>query len=156
VTSDAQWLTVTSGASGSGNGTFGLSLQANTTTSPRTAHVTINEQIFPVLQAAAVCSFTLGGSSLAAPMSGGTGTLGFTALAPTCPWTATSNAAWLTITSATSGTGSGSIAYNVATNTGADARVGIDVLGALPAIRDASTSDVRGWLVASARVGVGF
>ena len=39
---------------------------------------------------------------------------------------------------------------------GADARVGVDVLGALPAIRDASTPDVRGWLIASARVGVGF
>jgi len=39
---------------------------------------------------------------------------------------------------------------------GADARVGVDLLGALPAIRDASTPDVRGWLIASARVGVGF
>lgn len=39
---------------------------------------------------------------------------------------------------------------------GADARVGVNVLGALPAIRDSSTPDVRGWLIATARVGVGF
>ncbi len=39
---------------------------------------------------------------------------------------------------------------------GADARVGVDVLGALPAIRDSSTPDVRGWLITTARVGVGF
>ncbi len=39
---------------------------------------------------------------------------------------------------------------------GADARVGIDLEGALPAIRGNARSDVDGWLVAMARVGVGF
>jgi hypothetical protein len=39
---------------------------------------------------------------------------------------------------------------------GADARVGVDVMGVLPAIRDRSAPDLRGWLVTSARVGVGF
>jgi hypothetical protein len=39
---------------------------------------------------------------------------------------------------------------------GADARVGVDLLGALPAIRESSTPDVRGWMIATARVGVGF
>jgi hypothetical protein len=39
---------------------------------------------------------------------------------------------------------------------GADARVGVDVLGALPAIRESSAPDVRGWLITMARVGVGF
>jgi hypothetical protein len=39
---------------------------------------------------------------------------------------------------------------------GVDARVGIDVQGALPAIRSAGSPDVDGWIVAAARVGVGF
>jgi hypothetical protein len=39
---------------------------------------------------------------------------------------------------------------------GADARVGLDVQGALPAIRGAGSPDVDGWLVAAVRVGVGF
>jgi hypothetical protein len=39
---------------------------------------------------------------------------------------------------------------------GADARVGLDVMGVLPAIRDSSAPDVRGWLITQARVGVGF
>jgi hypothetical protein len=39
---------------------------------------------------------------------------------------------------------------------GADARVGVDVMGVFPAVRDSSAPDVRGWLVTSARVGVGF
>jgi hypothetical protein len=37
---------------------------------------------------------------------------------------------------------------------GADARAGVDLLGALPAI--GAGSDVRGWLIAAARVGIGF
>jgi hypothetical protein len=37
-----------------------------------------------------------------------------------------------------------------------DARVGIDLQGALPAIRSAGAPDVAGWHVAAARVGVGF
>jgi hypothetical protein len=40
--------------------------------------------------------------------------------------------------------------------TGADARVGVDVQAALPAIRGSAPAEVEGWLVAMARVGVGF
>jgi hypothetical protein len=40
--------------------------------------------------------------------------------------------------------------------TGVDARVGLDVQGALPAIRTSGSPDVDGWLIAAARVGVGF
>jgi hypothetical protein len=39
---------------------------------------------------------------------------------------------------------------------GVDGRVGIDVEGALPAIRESAAPDVAGWIVATARVGVGF
>ncbi len=39
---------------------------------------------------------------------------------------------------------------------GVDARVGLDIQGALPAIRSAGSPEVDGWVVAAARVGVGF
>jgi hypothetical protein len=39
---------------------------------------------------------------------------------------------------------------------GADARVGLDLQGALPAIRTSDSPDVTGWLLATARVGIGF
>ncbi|MGE5737858.1 MAG: choice-of-anchor D domain-containing protein, partial [Betaproteobacteria bacterium] len=35
-----------------------------------------------------------------------------------CPWTASSSASWLTVTSVTSGTGSATVSYAVAANTG--------------------------------------
>ena len=57
------------------------------------------------------------GSSYAA--SGGTGSITVTVEAG-CPWTATSGVSWVTITSGASGSGSGAVAYAVASNTGAN------------------------------------
>ena len=39
---------------------------------------------------------------------------------------------------------------------GVDGRVGVDVEGAVPAIRSNTAPDMAGWLIATARVGVGF
>ena len=55
--SNSSWLTVTSGASGSGNGTVALSVAANPAASPRTGTATIAGQTFTVNQAAAPCGF---------------------------------------------------------------------------------------------------
>ncbi len=41
-----------------------------------------------------------------------------------CAWTAASNASWLTVTSGSSGAGSGTVGFNVAANTGAAQRTG--------------------------------
>jgi len=50
--SNASWLTVTSGAPGTGNGTVGFSVDANTATSPRSGTLTIAGNTFTVNQAA--------------------------------------------------------------------------------------------------------
>jgi hypothetical protein len=39
---------------------------------------------------------------------------------------------------------------------GEDARIGVDVIGNVPAIRSADVSDIGPWVVAAARVGIGF
>ncbi|HEX9962394.1 MAG TPA: BACON domain-containing carbohydrate-binding protein, partial [Pyrinomonadaceae bacterium] len=49
--SDSSWITVTSGASGTGNGTVSFSVAANQTTSPRTGTINVGGQIFTVTQA---------------------------------------------------------------------------------------------------------
>jgi hypothetical protein len=51
--SGAAWITITSGASGVGNGVVGYSVPANNDTSSRTAATSIAGQIFTVTQAAA-------------------------------------------------------------------------------------------------------
>ncbi|NOT62833.1 MAG: choice-of-anchor D domain-containing protein, partial [Acidobacteria bacterium] len=55
--SNATWLSVTSGAAGSGNGAVGFTAAANTTTSSRTGTLTIAGQTFTVTQAAQACTY---------------------------------------------------------------------------------------------------
>jgi hypothetical protein len=65
-----------------------------------------------------VCEFTLGASSASPPQAGGQGTVGLTASAPSCAWTASSGAAWITVGSPASGTGSATVSFTVAPNPG--------------------------------------
>ncbi len=48
--SSASWITVTSGSTGTGNGSVGYSISENTSVLPRTATITIAEQTFTVTQ----------------------------------------------------------------------------------------------------------
>ncbi len=116
ATSNAAWLTITSGASGSGNGSVGYSVAANTDAA-RTGTMTIAGQTFTVNQASG-CTYSISPTSASPAAGATTGTVSVTGGAG-CAWTATSNAAWLTITSGASGTGNGSVGYSVAANTGA-------------------------------------
>jgi hypothetical protein len=74
-----------------------------------------------------VCNFSLGGATctysitpttVSPSAAATTGSVSVTA-GTGCTWTATSNAAWLTITSGSSGSGNGTVNYSVAANTGA-------------------------------------
>ena len=61
VSNNTSWLTVTSGASGSGNGTVAFSAAANASTTQRSGTLTVAGQTFTVTQAGDavhVCNFT--------------------------------------------------------------------------------------------------
>ena len=77
---------------------------------------------------AALDGTVIHGTALVAE-AGGTGTIAVTASAATCAWTATANAVWLTVTGGASGTGTGTVAFTAAANTGA-ARTGTLTIGA--------------------------
>lgn len=70
------------------------------------------------------CSVSISPASGTAAFGGDSGTVTVSATAANCPWTATSNAPWLTITSGASGTGNGTVTYAAAANTSADPRTG--------------------------------
>jgi hypothetical protein len=78
------------------------------------------QAVFSVSAAAAnpSCSFSLAPATVSAPVSGLSGTATLNASAPGCAWTAATNAPWLSLTSASSGTGSATVAFSVAPNTG--------------------------------------
>ena len=70
------------------------------------------------------CTYSLTLAGAAFPASGGTGTANITAPGG-CPWAASSDSpAWLSITSATTGLGSASVAFAVTQNRTASARTG--------------------------------
>lgn len=123
ASSGTGWVTVTSGATGSGNGSLTFSAAANTG-GARTGTVTIAGQTFTVTQAAASvsCSYSIsptsvsikGAASGSVAVSAGGG----------CAWTASSNVDWITVTSGASGTGSGSVAYSAAEPPNKKERIG--------------------------------
>jgi hypothetical protein len=116
-TSNVPWISVTSGASGAGNGTVGLMVAANGGVA-RTGTATIAGQTFTVSQAAP-CSFAIAPMGQNFDSSGGSGTVTVTTDAG-CAWTAASNAPWITITSGANGTGPGIVGFLVAPNAGPD------------------------------------
>jgi hypothetical protein len=50
ATSGAAWISITSGQTGTGNGTVGFTVAANNTGSARTGQITIQNQVFTVTQ----------------------------------------------------------------------------------------------------------
>lgn len=121
---DAPWVSITSGASGSGDGTVAYSITANPNTAQRTATITVAGQTFGITQAGVVCSTTISPTASTPTHAGGSGTVAVSANAPSCAWTAASNAAWISVTSGASGSGSGNVSYNVGANAATTSRTG--------------------------------
>jgi hypothetical protein len=119
---NASWLTITSGSSGSGNGTTVFSVTGNTALNPRTATLTVAGQPMSVTQAGA-CRYAINPTSQSIAGGGGSGNASVMTTTG-CNWTATSNVSWITITSGSSGTGSGTVAYAVAASASSSTRTG--------------------------------
>jgi hypothetical protein len=115
VSSQAPWITLTSGASGSGDGTVGFNVASNAG-AQRSGTIVIAGHTFTVTQSVG-CTYSIAPTSQAAGAGPGSGSTTISA-PPGCPWTATSNASFLTITSGASGNGNGTTNFNIAANTG--------------------------------------
>jgi hypothetical protein len=64
------------------------------------------------------CFYSISPASASISASGGSGSIAVTTQSG-CSWSASSGVSWITVTSGSSGTGSGTIAYTVASNSGA-------------------------------------
>jgi uncharacterized delta-60 repeat protein len=132
--SNADWISITGGASGNGNGTVNYTVQANTGPA-RSGTVTIAGQTYTINQASG-CTFSIAPASANFTASAGSGSFSVTAGAG-CAWTATTNDAWISITSG-AGSGNGSVSFNVQANV-SPARTGtITVAGQTFTINQAS------------------
>jgi hypothetical protein len=119
ASSNASWITVTSGASGTGNGSTGFSVAVNTG-GARSGTISVAGRSFTVNQAAVaapVCSYSVSPGSQKIGKGGGGDS--FSVKTTTgCAWTASSNASWITITSGSSGSGNGTVSFTVPRNNG--------------------------------------
>ena len=130
--SHATWISIVTGASGSGNGTVSYRVDANTANTLRTGTLTIAGVTYTVTQAAAApaCSYSVTPTSNTLPAQGGSSSLQlFTANG--CTWTARANDTWIAITSAASGTGSATISYSAGANTATQPRSGTIMIAGL-------------------------
>ena len=125
--SNASWIKVTSGGSGTGNGAVTYSVSANTGTSARIDTISIAKNSFIVKQDGA-CSYTISPTSKSFTSGGGTGSVSVGVKSSNCGWTAVSAAAWITVTSGGSGTGNGTVVYTVSANTSKKLRIGTVII----------------------------
>jgi ABC-type transporter Mla subunit MlaD len=103
-------MTITSGASGTGNGTVNFSVAANSG-ALRTGTLTIAGRTLTVTQATA-CTYSINPTSKTFDQHGGNVDVHVTTTQG-CSWTATTSATWITITSGASGSGNGTTRVTV-------------------------------------------
>jgi len=119
--STVAWITVTS-ATGAGLGQVNYTVAANSTGSQRTGSLIVGGVTVSFTQAANSFTYSVTPTSFTVGATGNTSALSVTS-GTSCPWTAVSNASWITITSGASGSGIGGVNFVVSANTGA-ARTG--------------------------------
>jgi len=113
VSNHADWLHVTSGASGAESGMVEYSVDENTGAA-RTGTLTIGGKTFTVDQAAGGggCAYAIDPVNAAFDLRGGRGSVAVSAT-PGCSWTAVSQASWIRIRSGQTGVGNGAVTYDV-------------------------------------------
>lgn len=121
-TSDG-WISIVSGT-GTGNGTVTFDVAANSGAA-RVGTINLTGGDTYTVNQDGLCSYTVQLATYNAPVVGVNDVLATvtTSLAG-CDWSAVSNDAWLTVDAPTTGTGTGTFTYDVASNAGKPARTG--------------------------------
>jgi len=114
--SNAAWITISSGAAGSGPGAVSFTVTANATTAPRAGTVSVAGQTLIITQPG--CA-SISPTTAVFEAAGGTGAVTITTTGG-CAWTASSPVSWITIPA--TGSGNATINYTVAANPNPTAR----------------------------------
>jgi all-beta uncharacterized protein/BACON domain-containing protein len=121
ATENVDWITITGGAAGSGNGTVTFNVASNSVRSTRSATLTIAGKSATVSQAAAPCTYTVSPAAQSVVRSGGNVTFNV-ATQSGCSWSASEQSSWITIGTGATGTGNGSTTFVVSAYTGTQGR----------------------------------
>lgn len=135
ASSQAPWISIDSGANGSGAGQVAYTVLANSGPE-RIGTLTIAGIAHTVTQSAA-CSYSIDPASQSFDAGGGTGSVAVSAGAG-CSWTAVSSEGWVQVTGGGSGTGSGTVGFAVEQNTGPARSATIFIAGLSFSVQQAS------------------
>ncbi len=141
--SNAGWIGVLSGASGTGSGTVQYSVAANPASQSRTGTLTVAGKPVTVSQAGGgECAYELSEDSQFVAAAGGLGSV--IVLTQTgCAWNAVSSAPWVELVGGISGNGDGLLTYLIQANTGPAARSGtITIAGQTVDITQAGADEI--------------
>ena len=118
------WITITSGTNGVGNGGVGYRVETNAGTLARAGVLVIAGKNFAVAQEQFICSYKISPVARTHGYGSSTGMLSVTTSGD-CAWNVANTNDWITITSVTNNTGSGSVSYLVAPNPRPGERTGV-------------------------------
>ncbi len=131
ATTNNSFITITSGSSGSGNGTVHYTVAANTSTNAQVGTMTIAGETFTVTESGTSrtgggCTYSIGTkTSVTLAAKGGKGSISVKTTGTDCSWTAVSNdPSFISITKGSSGTNKGAVVLAVAANPDAIERTG--------------------------------
>ncbi len=148
ITGLPDWITVSGAASGTGPTGITLVVAANAG-DIRSATVTVGGATVTVTQAApVVCTYTLNASGQVFSSAGGTATISIAAPAG-CTWSVFGNPSWVVLKSAASGSGNGTLSYQVGFNQGADRSGTIQIANSTYTIEQVSATLVSGTVAGS-------
>jgi hypothetical protein len=151
--SNASFITITAGGSGTDNGTVAFRVAPNSAAGNRSGSLTIAGQTLSIQQSGIaeptpppppppppLCTYDLNSSSATRDSRGGSGSVSVTA-GGGCAWTAVSNASWLHVTSGSPGNGNGTVGYTVDANPGQPRKGIVTVAGIVTAAQRVFTVD---------------
>ncbi|MEZ5355142.1 MAG: BACON domain-containing carbohydrate-binding protein [Bryobacteraceae bacterium] len=121
-----EWIRVTTGQSGTGNGSVFYTVAANNTGAPRSGAIRVGSTLFAVSQAATNCAVTLDPPLVNVAAAGGNGTVRVNA---NCTWMAESQTPWIRITGSSTGAANGQVAFTADANNSLQSRSGIVQIG---------------------------
>ncbi len=112
ATTTNTWITIDTGADGTGNGTVGYSIESNPVGLERLGALTIAGQTFVITQSAALCTFTLSPTNGVHGFNSETSTVSVTTITG-CVWAVSNTNEWIKIESSSLG----SVTYSLSSNT---------------------------------------
>ncbi len=121
----AQWIEITSGKEGQGDGTVAYRIRENVDPVTRRSAVSINDQRAEIAQDAAPCRFDVSQPPTALTAAGGQAAIEVHTNA-VCSWSAAADQPWIHV-SPTSGTGNGTVTLTASPNPGPERVVNVTV-----------------------------